>query len=59
MEKKSNPEETIRLTPEQMEAVRLAEEAYERGESLTTDQVREMARKQTDKWIKTPRNNSA
>jgi len=40
--------ETVKLTPEQMEAVRLADEAFERGESLTPEQVRELARKRLE-----------
>jgi len=46
-----DPEETIRLTPEQMEMVRLAEEQFQRGEGYTAAQVREMARKRTRAWL--------
>ena len=44
-------EETIRLTPEQMEAIRLADQAFERGEALTSEEVRELSRQRTLKWV--------
>jgi hypothetical protein len=59
MEKDSKQGETIRLTHEQMEAVLLADEAFARGEALTPAQVREMARKRTETWMKTQRDRSA
>lgn len=52
-------EETIRLTAEQMEAVRAADEAFERGEALTPQQVRDLARKRTETWIKAPQSHIA
>ncbi len=44
-------QEAIRLSPEQMEMVRQADLQYERGEALTPQEVRELARNQTKAWI--------
>ncbi|CAN5587929.1 hypothetical protein BH11ARM2_BH11ARM2_04120 [soil metagenome] len=44
-------EETIRLTSEQMEMIREAEEAFEKGEGYTLEQAREIARKRTRSWM--------
>jgi len=52
-------EQTIKLTPEQMEMVRLADEQFERGEGYTPAQVREMARKRTRAWLDTDRSKTA
>ncbi|CAN1503668.1 hypothetical protein MCEMSE15_00570 [Fimbriimonadaceae bacterium] len=48
----------IRLTPEQLEAVFLADQYFESGESFTAAQVREMARKRTEAWLNIPQTES-
>lgn len=47
-------QETIQLTPEQLAAVKLADAAYESGESLTSEEVRELARRRSADKLSVP-----
>lgn len=48
----SKGEEPIRLTEEQMEMVRQATKEFERGESVTPEEARKVARERTKAWLK-------
>jgi hypothetical protein len=46
------PTQSVKFTPEQMELVREGEEALDRGEKFTIEEVRARADKRTLAWLK-------
>ena len=50
-----NTQETVELSPEQMNMLRIADDAFERGEAgVPLEEALERAGKRTQVWLKNP-----